>query len=146
MILWIDTSVLVSLYVPEARSARAARLVRRAGEPVLFSQLHELELTNALRLRLFRDEAERPQVEATLTRIAEDLEAGVLYFVALDWPSAMTRAIDLANQHAARVGCRSLDLLHVAAALEANVERFVTADQRQATIARRAGLSTTRIA
>ena len=54
MTLWLDTSALVSLYVPKARSARVARLVRRAGEPIPFSQLHELELANALRLRVFR--------------------------------------------------------------------------------------------
>jgi predicted nucleic acid-binding protein len=87
--LWLDTSALVSLYVPEARSARVSRLVRRAGEPIPFSQLHELELTNALRLRVFRREAKRKQVDATRARIAEDLDAGILRRVAVDWPVAL---------------------------------------------------------
>jgi predicted nucleic acid-binding protein len=145
MTLWLDTSALVSLYVPETRSARVARLVRRAGEPIPFSQLHELELTSALRLRLFRREAARKQVDATLARIAEDLESGVLHRVAVDWPVALARAITLADQHSSRVGCRSLDLLHVSAAVTSAIDRFVTADRRQATVARRAGLSTTRV-
>src|SRR5262249_61839166 len=71
--MWLDTSVLVSLYVPEPRSARVARLVRRAGASIPFSQLHELELANALRLRLFRREAQRDQGHATRARVVEDL-------------------------------------------------------------------------
>lgn len=138
MTLWLDTSALVSLYVPEARSARVARLVRRAGEPIAFSQLHELELANALRLRVFRREAKRKQVDATLARIAEDLDAGILRRVAVDWPVALATAIDLADQHTSRVGCRSLDLLHISAAMISASDRFVTADRRQSVVARRA--------
>ncbi len=145
MTLWLDTSVLVSLYVPEARSARVAGLVRRAGEALPFSQLHELEVVNTLRLRVFRREARPKQVDATLARIRDDLEAGVLRRVAIDWPVALARAIALADQHAARVGCRSLDLLHVSAAMMSASTRFVTADRRQGTVARRAGLPTTRL-
>ena len=144
MTLWLDTSALVSLYVPEARSARVARLVRRAGEPIPFSQLHELEFANALRLRVFRREARRKQVNSTLARVSDDLNAGILHRVAVDWPAALAKAIELAD-HTARIGCRSLDLLHVSAAMISASDRFVTADQRQSVIARRAGLLTTRI-
>ena len=144
--LWLDTSVLVALYVPEARSERVARLVRRIGEPIPFSQLHELELANALRLRLFRREANRKQVEASLARVRDDLEAGVLQRVAVDWPLVLAKAVDLADRHTPRLGCRSLDLLHVSAATVAPSHRFITADRRQSGLARRAGLVTTRIA
>jgi hypothetical protein len=142
---WLDTSVLVSLYVPEVRSERVARIVRRAGEPIPFSQLHELELVNALRLRVFRREGVPKLVDATLARIGEDLHDGVLRRVAIEWPAALARAIDLANHHTSRLGCRSLDLLHVASAMISGSSRFVTADRRQSTVARRAGLVTTRL-
>ncbi len=145
MTLWLDTSALVSLYVPEARSARVARLVRRAGEPIPFSQLHELELSNALRLRVFLGVAKRKQVDATLARVTEDLGAGILHRVAVDWPAVLAKAIELADRHTPRVGCRSLDLLHVSAAMISASDRFVTADRRQGTVARRAGLQTTRV-
>ena len=145
MTLWLDTSALVSLYVPEARSERVARLVRRGAEPIPFSQLHELELANALRLRVFRREARPRQVNATLARIGDDLEAGVLQRVAVDWPLALARAIELADRHTSHVGCRSLDLLHVSAAMLSAIGGFVTADRRQGTVARRAGLVTTRL-
>lgn len=146
MTLWLDTSVLVSLYVPETRSEGVARLVRRVGEPIPFSQLHELELTNALRLRLFRREARPKLVDATLAHIGEDLHEGVLRRVAIEWPATFAKALELAHRHTPRVGSRSLDLLHVAAAMLAGSRRFVTADRRQSTIARRAGLRTTRLA
>ncbi|MBI3766990.1 MAG: type II toxin-antitoxin system VapC family toxin [Deltaproteobacteria bacterium] len=144
--MWLDTSALVSLYVPEARSERVARLVRRAGDPIPFSQLHELELANALRLRVFRCAASRRQVDATLARVMDDLDAGILRRAAVDWPLALARAIELAERHTARLGCRSLDLLHVSAAMLSASDRFVTADRRQSTAARRAGLVTTRVA
>ncbi|MCC6765928.1 MAG: type II toxin-antitoxin system VapC family toxin [Deltaproteobacteria bacterium] len=143
--LWLDTGVLAALYVPEARSERVARLTRRTGEPIPFSQLHELELTNALQLRVFRREATRGQVVASLARVRDDLEAGVLYRVAVDWPLALARAVELADRHTPRLGCRSLDLLHVSAAAVSASDRFVTADRRQSGMARRAGLVTTRI-
>ena len=145
MTLWLDTSVLVALYVPEARSERVVRLVRRSGESIPFSQLHELELANALHLRVFRREAKARAVEATLARVWEDLEAGILHRVAIEWPAALARAIELADRHTSRVGCRSLDLVHVAGAIMSGSRRFVTADRRQSTVARRAGLATTRI-
>ena len=145
MTVWLDTSALVSLYVPEARSERVARIVRRAGEPIPFSQLHELELADALRLRVFRREVRSKLVDATLVRIGEDLHDGVLRRVAIEWPAALVKAIELANHHTSRIGCRSLDLLQVAAATISGSRHFVTADLRQSTVARRAGLVTTRL-
>jgi hypothetical protein len=55
------------------------------------------------------------------------------------------KAIDLADQYTSLTGCRSLDLLHVSAAVIAGSDRFVTADRRQSVVARRAGLLTSRI-
>lgn len=146
MSLWLDTSALVSLYVPEARSARVARLVQRAGEPVPFSQLHELELVNALRLLVFRREAKPKSIDLTLARIAEDLYEGVLMRSPIEWPAAFAKALELSDRYTRRVGSRSLDLLHVAAAFLARSDAFVTADRRQGAIARRVGLRTTRLA
>ena len=145
MTVWLDTSALISLYVPGARSERVARILRRAGEPIPFSQLHELELVNALRLRVFRREVRSKLVDATLARIGEDLHDGVLRRVAIEWPAALAKAIELANHYTSRLGCRSLDLLQVAAATISGSRRFVTADLRQITVARRAGLVTTRL-
>jgi hypothetical protein len=104
-----------------------------------------MEVVNALRLRLFRREARQRMVEATLARLQEDLHDGTLHRPAVDWAGTLSKAIELANQHTARLGCRSLDVLHVAAAVLSGSRRFVTADRRQSQVARRAGLQTTRV-
>ncbi|MGH9609315.1 MAG: PIN domain-containing protein [Bryobacteraceae bacterium] len=46
----------------------------------------------------------------------------------------------LARRHAARLGSRTLDALHVASALELKAERFWTFDERQEKLARAEGL------
>ncbi len=50
---------------------------------------------------------------------------------------------DLASQHAPTLGVRTLDTLHVAAALELKATRFWTFDERQAKLAEAEGLTTT---
>jgi predicted nucleic acid-binding protein len=55
---------------------------------------------------------------------------------------AFERCIELAKQYGTRIGMATLDTLHVASALELGAERFWTFDERQAKLARAAGLKT----
>lgn len=50
------------------------------------------------------------------------------------------KASDLARIHVAQTGTRTLDTLHVAAALELKAGRFWTFDDRQAKLAKAVGL------
>jgi predicted nucleic acid-binding protein len=43
-------------------------------------------------------------------------------------------------KHTRSIGCRSLDILHVASALELEIRHFATFDTRQQQLARAAGL------
>jgi predicted nucleic acid-binding protein len=47
---------------------------------------------------------------------------------------------DLARRYGPKLGTRTLDSLHVACALELKAERFWTFDERQAKLAKAAGL------
>jgi len=47
---------------------------------------------------------------------------------------------DLARRYGPRLGVRTLDSLHVACALQLKAERFWTFDERQAKLAKAAGL------
>jgi len=49
---------------------------------------------------------------------------------------------DLARRYGPKLGVRTLDSLHVACALELRAEQFWTFDERQARLARAAGLKT----
>jgi predicted nucleic acid-binding protein len=58
----------------------------------------------------------------------------------LNWFDVFRRASKLACEHSSEIGCRSLDLLHVASALVLEATTFLTFDDRQALLARVTGL------
>ncbi len=70
---YADTSFLVSLYSPDSNSPRAAREVTRHNPSVLLTPLGELELANALELRVYRGEAKASQVRSTRAKILEHI-------------------------------------------------------------------------
>ena len=51
---YLDTGCLVKLYYPEEDSEVVAS--KSAGLPIVFTPLHNLELTSAMRLKVFRQE------------------------------------------------------------------------------------------
>jgi predicted nucleic acid-binding protein len=56
------------------------------------------------------------------------------------WRATLRSAAGISRAHAPALGCRTLDLLHVATALELGLRIFVTFDDRQKQLARAAGL------
>ncbi len=139
MSLYLDTSVLVSLYTLDANSAAATGQVRRLKQRIPLTPLLELELTNAIELRVFRREISKTQ--ATAARAALDADLADVYAPAPLPGAAYTRAKQLAVRLTAAVGVRALDLLHIASALVLDVSHFYTFDQRQAKAAEAAGLT-----
>ncbi|MGH9323652.1 MAG: PIN domain-containing protein [Vicinamibacteria bacterium] len=97
-------------------------------------------MKNALQLKRFRREATAKVVDETVRVIDEDIAGGVLSRPELNWFDVFRRAGKLAREHSSAIGCRSLDLLHVASALVLEVTSFLTFDDRQAKLARAAGL------
>ena len=112
--LYFDTGCLLKLYYPEPESASVAAAV--AGEAVIFTPLHELEMVTVMQLKVFRGEAQPGQAAAAAGLVRDDVAAGKLVRLAVDWPLAWREAARLADIHAANVGCRSLDILHCALA------------------------------
>lgn len=108
--------------------------MKRAKLPMLLSSFGELELINAISLRLFRGEIVASSAKASLALVKGDLEAGVLMVHPLT-PAVIERAKQLARKRTPRLGTRSLDILHVAAALAFEADAFYTFDARQARLA-----------
>jgi hypothetical protein len=87
----------------------------------------EVELTNALELRLFRKELSRAEISAAQRAFEEDLRGGILVLKAV--PAAVYgQAKQLARRHTSSLGVRTLDILHVAAAFVWSAEAFCSFD------------------
>ena len=137
---YADTSFLVSLYVLDASSASAAREMKRAPLPLLLTPLGEVELTNALYLRLYRRELAARQVHAAQAMFRSDLADGIFELRPLS-QGVFDRAVLLSRKQTPRLGTRALDVLHVSAALVHKAEGFYTFDRNQAKLATAEGLS-----
>jgi predicted nucleic acid-binding protein len=137
---YFDSAIIVKLYVREVNSAEAVSLVQRSGTDILFSQLHENEVRNAIRLKRRREELSDAEVETAFRRIQEDLAEGRLSRPHPDWAQAWTKADELSAHHAHHVNCRTLDTLHVALAMILGFREFASFDERQRSLATAAGL------
>ena len=139
--LYVDTSALVKLYVVEDGSAEVVSTIRQQGVAIPRTVLHELEFVNAIQLKAFRRELSGDQTRELRARFDEHLDQGVYFVPSCDWSQVWGRALDLARRHSMHLGTRSLDILHVAVALEIGARGFLTADQRQSTLAAACGLA-----
>jgi uncharacterized protein len=110
----------------------------------VLSHLHRVELATAWHLKVFRKELELATAGRAWDDLESDVEVGVWEAAGYDLADVHARAETLARQHAARLGTRTLDILHVAAAVLIGVQAFVTGDRRQASLAEAVGLGVTR--
>ena len=139
MVTYSDTSFLVALYVEEDHTTSAHQCMERISS-LPFTSFHRLELRSALRARVFRETLTRQDLQMALRLSDEDLLNGTLRHMPLVWADAFREAERLGEAHGAETGVRSGDLLHVASAVVLDAKEFVTFDQRQKELARRAGL------
>jgi hypothetical protein len=140
MKVYADSGFAVSLYKVETTSAAAAATMGKLKAPVWLSQLGELELHNAFQLAVFRGEIDTVSALRKKQLFAEDLAKGI--FVILPVPAATlySKSIGLAERHSFTHGTRSMDLMHVAAAMILNADLFFSFDERQRNVAEIEGL------
>ncbi len=134
MIFYLDTSFLVSLYSLDANSAAASRILQSSAGTFYITPLVELEFINALELRIFRKEIAPTQARSSLTAFEQDLRDGVFQLKPLP-QEIFLRAGLLSRQRSARLGTRTADLLHVAAALELQSDQLYSFDHQQRKLA-----------
>ena len=141
MTTYIDTGVLLKAYVLEPDSPAAIKWIETAGPALAYSHLHELELPNALQLKRFRGELTSRQLAGALALIDSDRAEGRLTRPTYSLERVFSRATSLAARHSAKLGARSLDLLHLAVALESGCTTFISLDRRQRLVAVAEGLA-----
>ena len=133
---YLDTSALVKLYDPDPDSAQVADWVRSNHAPFLVTSLHQFELTNALALKVRRGETSAVAFAEWRSLFASDLRLGILTPVSPEWTSVWKQGEELSTQFTPELGTRSLDVLHVAIALELSCTTILTNDVRQAELSR----------
>ncbi|MGA3327099.1 MAG: type II toxin-antitoxin system VapC family toxin [Terriglobia bacterium] len=140
MSIYVDTSFVVSLYLSDRHSSEAAR--RMATRPRCWlTPLHCAEWAHAIERHVFQGHLSSHDAQQLYGDFEKDRAGGVWVEVSLP-DLAFDVCTQLARRHAARLGSRTLDTLHVACALELKAEHFWTFDERQAKLARAEGLKT----
>ena len=141
---YFDTGALVKLYIVENGSTFVQNLARRSGV-ISLNPLQETELRNAILAAGGRRTITREAARRSLENLDEDLQTGVFFRESPDWAWIYRRADLMARQYTARLLCRTLDILHVAAAELAGADRIVTGDMRQQKLAKAVGLKVVKV-
>ncbi len=129
--IYADTSFLSSAYVPDANSKIALDYLTQHKPRLPFAFLHWPELTKTI----FAFDA-RP--EETWSIVETDLLGGRrLYAAREDCERIARRAAGLMRHYVKQwPALRSLDVLHVATAIELSAKTFLTFDRQQRLLAR----------
>lgn len=136
---YADTGLLISLYGQDANSGSARSLGQRHQPTFVLTGFGEAEFANACQLCVFRRQWTSSEARLVREAFRSDIHAGVFRLEEVPvhvWSLAET----LSEQHAAALGTRMLDVLHVAIALLLNPEAFCSLDRRQRRLARASGL------
>jgi predicted nucleic acid-binding protein len=139
---YVDPSALLKLYLHQPESAAMSAWRARTKGALQLTHHGRVEVINGICLAAHRHQMGAEALADTLASFDEDLSAGFYRQADLLWRATLNRAAELGRLHSAKLGTRSLDVLHVASALELELHLFVTYDNRQEALARAVGLKT----
>jgi predicted nucleic acid-binding protein len=140
--LYLDTSALLKLYILEQGSELVQSRVASQDYPLPIWEIQKAELFNALRLKFFWNEITLEQAETQIALFENRLKRGLYAFPEIDRDSLMRCVLRLGAE-TPRLGCRTMDIFHVACAVEIGASEFLSFDQRQNALATHAGLKLT---
>lgn len=148
MIAYPDTSFLCALFRSQDNSAQAIAFRASMGEPLHATSLLEFEFLQSVQLQVFLHTTDRTKGygQAEAGRMVAKWKAGIatgdVKLVRYDVEAVHLYARSLSVQYTATGGHRTLDVLHVAAAVHLGAKRFLTFDVRQRKLAKAVGLKT----
>ena len=134
--IYADPSALLKLYIKEPASRAMATWRTQIRAPLLVTHHGRVELINGIGLAKQRGLISDEVYAAALAALDDDFTQGRYVQAELLWRAALQRAGDLSRQHTPTLGCQSLDVLHIASALELGLRQFVTYDARQQLLAK----------
>ena len=139
---YADTSFLLSYFGQDVNTPVAHGYAGGWTEPprIAWTLFGELEFNNAARALIFAGKLDQKRLRAMRLRVREDLRGGVLAVRALPAYRHYEMAEIISLAHTARLGARTLDLLHVAAARVLGARELLSFDGRQRQLATKCGL------
>jgi predicted nucleic acid-binding protein len=137
---YADTSFLFSLYATDSQSQKADVWRKSNPGPLPFTTFHRLELRNALGLAVFQKRITKLEADSAWLEVENDIAAGSLAVRGGLWHRVLADAELSALNHTPMIGCRTLDVLHVASAKLIGASEFCTFDIRQFKLAGSEGM------
>jgi predicted nucleic acid-binding protein len=139
-VIYLDTSAFLKLYIREEASSFVQESIESQDDPIPVAEVLQWEFFNALRLKVFWGEMNDATVDHLLALFDDRMRRGQYAVADIDRPRLSSDVREI-SRHTGTIGSRSLDVVHVAVALQLEVDRFVTFDDRQRTLASTVGLS-----
>jgi predicted nucleic acid-binding protein len=140
MVAFADTGFIVSLYLEETTSKAADAALGGRREPLPLTPLVALELRNAFNRAVQRGRITAAQRDALWQDVETDIASGFLVPTPVASGLLHDKARQLSDRHTPTLGTRSLDLLHIAAALVLESKIFFSFDDKQRKAADSEGL------
>jgi predicted nucleic acid-binding protein len=138
--IYADPSALLKLYRHEPESRAVAAWRGAIKGPLAVTHHGRVELSNGIALAAHRGLIDERACDAALATLDDDFEQGRYLLAEIPWRAVLRRAADLSREHSRNLGTRTLDVIHVASALELGSRVFVTFDHRQQSLAKATGL------
>lgn len=139
MLAYLDTSLLVKRYVPEAGSDELDQFLCETQPRVIASELTRLELACTLARKSREGLLTQHKLDTLQRQSDADFLSGTIAQVALD-SRVLRRGLELMRDLKQAVA--TLDTIHLATALLHQVDLFMTCDRQLARAASEAGLTT----
>src|SRR5260370_13265283 len=109
---YFDSAIVVKLYVKEATSPEAIRLVGAYFAPYTLTQWQALEIKNAIRLKAFRSEITDAEMSQSIAAFEQDIATGRWQPPAYPVAAVEQKADELSPAHSASLRCRTPDTIH----------------------------------
>jgi len=138
--LYLDTSALLKLYLIEDGSEFVHQQVTSQDLPLPVWEIQEMEIFNALQLKVFWNELDQKTSAQQWHYFEERKAKGLYLFSQIDRSLLQTEFRRLAKE-TPKLGCQTLDILHVACAVTIQATSFLSYDERQKKLATLAGLN-----
>lgn len=107
---------------------------------VLWTPWHRVEVFNSFRQCEHAGLIRKGEANLLIRLLEQEVRRGYWQHIEFSWTDAVRTACELGAEHSLKMLIRSMDLFHVAVALEVAADAFLTFDDDQKILAQAAGL------